>query len=218
MRSATATLLTLVLIAPLSARAQAWSYPSFQPPRLTPREYNFGMADAGAPGTALVFQWREQTGPRHQFSFDVGIADPDGADLVLFGGVQGATRLVTASRDVPLDFLLTGGLYAAIGDHTRFRLPVGVSMGHRFALEGDMAVTAYGHPRISLDLCNGCGDSSDLGVAFDLGANLELSRTLAVRVSGLFSGGDSFYDEGFGVSLAWTPAALAGRTATQRRR
>src|SRR5207237_8245594 len=39
-----ATALALVTAAPLGA--QAWAYPSFQVPRVTSREFNFGIADA----------------------------------------------------------------------------------------------------------------------------------------------------------------------------
>jgi len=204
-----ATAFLAVLDAP-AVGAQAWSYPSFQPPRLTAREYNFAVADASHEGTSLVFQWREQAGPRNQLNFDAGLADPDGrnANLVLFGGVHGGWLLGSESAEVPLDFLLTAGAYVAIGDRTYFRVPVGVSVGKRFQFEGPVALTPYIHPRLSWDLCSGCGD--DLGVSFDLGASLELTRTIAIRASGLFSGSDSFGDDGFGVSIAWTPPTLSG--------
>lgn len=211
-RLAPIALATLAMAAqPL--RAQGWSYPSFQPPRLTVREFNFGVADAGGPGTSLVFQWREQAGPRHQFSMEGGVADPDvgRADLIVFGGVGMAWQLSTASEEVPLDFLLTSGAYVAIGNGTRFRVPVGISVGKRFDLEGSMALTPYIHPRLSVDLCSNCGRGSDVGVSFDLGANLELSRTISIRASGLFIGTESFDDEGFGISIAWTPPSLARR-------
>lgn len=194
-----------------SAGAQAWAYPSFQPPRVAVREYNFGVGDAGGPGISLVLQWREQSGPRSQFSFDVGIADTDrrDIDLIAFGGIGAATRLGSATSEVPLDFLLTGGIYLAIGDGTLLRLPVGLSMGHRFDLER-MALTPYMHPRLSLDMCSGCG-GSDLALTLDLGLNFEVSRTLAIRGAVVLTGTDSFDGDGFGLSLAWTPPALARR-------
>src|SRR5688572_31676437 len=65
---------------PAASQAQAWAYPAFQPPRVTNREFNFGIADAGDAGTALVFQWREGLTPRTHMSFDGGFADPDGRD------------------------------------------------------------------------------------------------------------------------------------------
>jgi hypothetical protein len=194
-----------------SAGAQAWAYPSFQPPRIAVREYNFGVGDAGGPGISMVFQWREQSGPRSQFSFDVGIADTDrrDIDLVAFGGIGAATRLSSATSEVPLDFLLTGGIYLAIGDGTLLRLPVGLSLGHRFDLEG-MALTPYMHPRVSLDMCSGCG-GSDLTLALDLGLNFEVTRTLAIRGAVVLTGTDSFDGDGFGLSLAWTPPSLSRR-------
>src|SRR3954468_10490964 len=67
-----------VIAAPAAAGAQAWAYPSFQPPRVMDREFNFGIADAGQAGTTLVFQWREGLSTRSQLSFDAGFADPDG--------------------------------------------------------------------------------------------------------------------------------------------
>ena len=65
-----------VVAAPTVVDAQAWAYPAFQPPRLTNREFNFGLADAGDAGTTLVFQWREGISPRTQLTGDLGFADP----------------------------------------------------------------------------------------------------------------------------------------------
>ena len=42
-----------IVVAPVTAGAQAWAYPSFQPPRVMNREFNFGIADAGHAGTTL---------------------------------------------------------------------------------------------------------------------------------------------------------------------
>lgn len=209
-RTVLALLGTMVL--PAIAEAQAWAYPSFQPPRVMNREYNFGIADTDRGGSTLVFQWREQSGPNTQFSFDVGIADSDSrdSDLIAFGGIALAQRLNSSTSEVPLEFLLTGGLYLAIGDVTLFRLPVGLSVGHRFDMAGSMAITPYAHPRVSLDVCNDCG-GSDIGLTFDLGANFEVSRTVSIRGAVMFAGDDSFGGEGFGISLAWTPTLLSRR-------
>jgi hypothetical protein len=193
--------------------AQAWAYPAFQPPRTTVREFNFGVADASFAGTTLLFQWREEAGPNTQFSLDLGIADPDfdDSDILFLIGGQFAQQLARSSGDMPLDFLLTLGAFLAAGDGTLFRLPAGVSIGHRFPLEGGLALTPYVHPRISLDICGDCrGDDTDLNVSFDLGLNFELTRTLAIRASALLTSADR-YDDGFGVSLAWTPQSLARR-------
>jgi hypothetical protein len=208
-----AAALGLAALFPMArAEAQAWAYPSFQPPRVIAREYNFGIADTDRGGSSLVFQWREQSGPATQFSFDVGIADTErrDSDLIAFGGVGLAHRLSSATSEVPIDFLLTGGIYLAIGDGTFFRLPIGLSLGHRFPLDGSMAITPYLHPRVSIDNCNDCG-GSDIGLTFDVGANFELSRTVSIRAAAVFAGSDTFDGDGFGVSLAWTPPTLSRR-------
>ena len=191
--------------------AQAWAYPALQPPRVVTREFNFGFADAGSAGTSLLFQWREGISARDQWSLDAGLADPDGRGLdnVLFFGGQFAHQLTTSTRDVPLDFLLTVGAGVAIGNNTTLRVPVGVSVGHRFPLSGDLALTPFAHPRVSLDFCGGCkSDEAQLGIAFDLGANLELTPVLAVRGAAFFGGSSRFGDDGLGLSLVWTPPGL----------
>ena len=202
-----AALLLVASAIPTVARAQAWSYPSFQPPRITPREYNFGLATADGGGTSLLFQWREQSGPVTQFSFDIGLADPEGdSDVIIFGGAGLSRKLGNATSEVPIDFLFTAGVYLAVGDNFFFRLPVGLSLGHRFDLDG-MALTPYLHPRLSLDFCDDCG-GNDIGLNFDLGVNFEITRTVAIRAAALFGGSDTFDGDGFGVSLAWTPPGL----------
>ena len=206
-----AVLAVAALLPVTESHAQAWAYPAFQPPRVIVREYNFGIADADRGGGAsIVFQWREQSGPSTQFSFDLGLADTefDDNDILIFGGVGLGHRLGNATSEVPIDFLLTGGIYLGIGDITLFRLPIGVSVGHRFDMGGGMALTPYLHPRLTIDVCNDCG-GSDIGLIFDVGANFQLSRTVSIRGVAMFSGDDTIGGDGFGVSLAWTPPSLA---------
>jgi hypothetical protein len=197
--------------------AQAWAHPSFQPPRVTSREYNFGFADAGFSGVTLLFQWREGIGNDTQLSLDAGIADPDGRDNLhaLLGG-QFAYQMMRSRADVPLDLLFTAGIFLAAGDPSVVRVPVGLSIGHRIPLEGGVALTPYVHPRLSLDFCGECRNDSDVSVAVDLGLNLELTRTIALRVSALFSGSDYFDDNGFGISLAITPMGITRSTRRVR--
>jgi hypothetical protein len=202
--------LCLAVAAASSGQAQAWAYPAFQPPRVTSREFNFGVADAGNAGTTILFQWREQVGAPNQLSLDAGLADPNTAhsDAMVFVGGQYARQLTRSSADMPLDFLFTFGAYLAAGDYRLFRMPVGVSVGHRFDLTGGMALTPYVHPRVSVDVRSGRGDNSDLNVDFDLGASFEITRTLAIRASALFTGSEG-WDDGFGISLAWTASGLS---------
>jgi hypothetical protein len=205
-----------IFMAPVAARAQAWAYPSFQPPRVMSREFNFGIADAGDAGTSLIFQWREGLNAQSQLSFDGGFADPDGnSNGKVLLGAQYGYLLNHAHAELPLDFLLTAGLNFAVGGGSDlFRIPLGVSVGHRFALEDGFAISPYVHPRISFDSCTECGSNgdsrSDLGIDFDIGANFEVNKQLSFRVSALFGGSDAFGNaDGFGISLAWTPLGLS---------
>lgn len=215
-RIITRALVALATTSPAALHAQAWAYPAFQPPRVMTREFNFGVADAQSAGTSLVFQWREGLSPRTQLSLDVGFADPDGEGngKLLLGG-QFAGMLTEAKAEMPLDFLGTVGVNMALGDGGNLvRIPFGVSIGHRFGLDQNFAITPYVHPRISLDVCSDCGkdgdNETDLGVDFDLGVNFEVTRQLSFRVSALFGGSDTFGDsDGFGLSLAWSPPGLS---------
>ena len=213
-----AALSVLALLPASSARAQAWSYPAFQTAQVTGRELNFGLADGD--GTSLLFQWREGRSARSQLSLDVGFVDDAFGnfrddDEVLFVGGQFAQQLATANASMPFDFLLTVGANAAFSDPTNLiRVPVGVSIGRRFPLEGMMAITPWVHPRISIDYCTDCftvrrgvivdDSETDIGFALDLGGSFEFSRSFAVRLAASVGTGD-LLDDAFGVSIAWTP-------------
>lgn len=206
-----AAALVLLTFAARAGEAQAWAYPSFQSPNLTTREFNFGVSTAADAGTAFLFQWREQASSKSQFSLDVGFADPkpSGADNVFFAGGNFAYDLHRSNTEVPLDFLFTAGAGLAAGNNTTVRIPVGVSVGHRFPLDGGVAITPYVHPRASLDFCGGCkGNESQLGLNFDVGGNFELTQTISLRATGFFGGSSRFGDNGFGFSLAWNPPQL----------
>lgn len=211
----TALVAALTAVASPRAIAQAYNYPSFQPPRVVEREFNFALADGGSLGTALVFQWREGASAGNQLSLDAGFADPEanGANNVFFIGGQFAHLLPNRRADLPLDFLLTAGAGLASGNDARIvRFPVGVSVGHRFPLEGGLALTPYVHPRVALNICSDCGargnSESDLGIDFDLGLSFEINRQIDLRLSGKFGGGDFFDQDAFGISLAWSPPSV----------
>ncbi|MGQ0767510.1 MAG: hypothetical protein ACT4OZ_17825 [Gemmatimonadota bacterium] len=214
-------ILFLVCI-PALLEAQAWSYPAFQPAQVTSREFNFAVADAGGYGTSLVFQWRELTNDRSQLSLDGGVGAPDGrrADNVLFVFGQYARELHRSSAEVPFDFLFTAGAGLSLGSGTLLRVPAGVSIGHRFELDRNLALSPWVHPRLSLDFCSCDESQTELGVEFDVGANLEVTPRMAIRLAVLFAGNERFYDDAIGISLAWTPPGLrrqrAGRGLVRR--
>ncbi len=206
-----------------SVEAQSWFTPSFQPPRPSTRDYTLGVA-ANA-GTSVLFQWREGLGPESHFGVEGGLVDVDGegGTKLILGGSY-AYQITRATTTQPLDVLLTAGAGFAVGDGADlFRIPLGVSVGHRFALEGDMAITPYVHPRLSLDVLTGAGDNvdnTDLSIDFDLGASFEITRQIALRGSLVLSGGRFSDDVGFGIGLTIIPAGLSPsglRSALTRR-
>lgn len=201
-----------LLLAAAPAAAQAWHYPALQPPAISTREFNFAVAGgSGLYGTTGLAQWREGVGPDTHLAFDLGFASPTGTTYFLLGAAVGQ-RLVRSSPQTPIDLVLTGGLYGAFsGDFSVVRLPIGVSVGHRFPLQGGMALTPYAHPRLSIDVCasNCNGVGTDLNVNFDMGLDWEINRTLSLR--GAFTvGGVSALPSrtSFGFSLAFHPQTL----------
>lgn len=214
------SILALTIVSALAsstADAQAYSYPSFQLPTVSNRDYTAGVA--ASKGTVAFFQWREGINSDMHFSLDAGLGDPEGRDnnLIVFGGATLGRQLLRATKDQPLDLLLTGGAGIALGaGQTTLRLPVGVSLGHRFPFEGGLALTPYVHPRVSLDVCSSCtsknNDNSELSLNFDMGVNFEVSPKFAIRMAGSFSGSDLVgRNDSFAVGISWIPAPLSGK-------
>ncbi|MHB8838307.1 MAG: hypothetical protein ACYC7F_05075 [Gemmatimonadaceae bacterium] len=203
-----------LLILPALAKAQSYTYPSFQLPTLVDREYNFAAADAGRAGTTLLFQWREAVTPLWQAGLDAGLADPNGdasSRFVLGGHV--ARQLTRSTTDFPFDVALTGGIgFSGVDGHNVLRIPVGASVGRRFDLDGGMSVTPFVHPRLSFDRCNDCrAANSDrkLNVAVDIGGSLQMTEQVALRIAATAGGSDySGSGNGLGLSVAWTPKGL----------
>ncbi len=207
-------LLFVALLVPAFAGAQSYTYPAFQLPTLVEREYNFAAADGGRAGTTLLFQWREAAGPRWQLGVDAGLSDPDGnASTRLVLGVHAARQLARATVDFPFDVALTGGIgFSGVDGHNVLRLPVGASVGHRFALNNGISLTPFAHPRLSFDRCNDCkagSADSKLNVAVDLGGSVQLTEQVALRLAATAGGSDYVGSgNGIGFSVAWTPKGL----------
>jgi hypothetical protein len=215
----------MMLVGSVAGSAQTM-YPSFQQPRIASREFNFAIGDgeiefgnADINVTPFVFQWREGTTAGTQISFDAGLADPEEGleDPFMILGGQYARSLARARADMPLDVLLTVGAFTQFGNDIMFlTVPVGVSVGHRFPIEGTaMSITPYVHPRLALEYTSfefaGEDESdTDMGISFDVGGNLEFSPQLALRLSASFGDADVI-----GLSLAWSPRGL--RTAAPTR-
>ncbi len=205
-----------VLLCAVPASAQFYSYPAFQPPQIADREFNFAVADGGRSGTSLLVQWREGLSRGSEFRLDAGIADPEGrgaSSRLILGGSWGY-QLHQGSNDVPLAIQFTAGLGGSFGGgQSLLRIPAGLSVGHRFDLEGGISVMPFAHPRISLDTCNECGRNgrrdTDIGVDVDLGVDVRFTRAIAVRAAAMLGGSDfQGRQDAVGIGLIWSPPSL----------
>lgn len=202
-----------LMMAAMRAEAQAWNYPSLQVPSVSERDYTAALSSGG--GSSLLFQWREGFNDAMHLGLDAGFADVKGRSALqaFVGGTLGYD-LTRATKEQPLDLLLTGGVGLGFGAGTSlFRLPVGVSIGHTFDLDDGLAVTPYVHPRLSLDACSDCGrqgrTSSELSLSFDLGAEFRVNRRFSVRAAAAFTGSEVFGgNDAFAVGVTWTPPGL----------
>ena len=206
-----------ILLAATSASAQAWHYPTLQTPEISTRDFGFLVAGGGDYGTSAVAQWREGIAPDVMVNFDVGVATPTGNTMFLAGAGLGYS-LLKSTQETPIDLLITGGLYGAFGTESFIRIPVGVVVGHRFPLGGEMVLTPFVSPRLSVDVCaSSCdhvvdvqGDvvhtGTDLKLNFDLGASLDVTKTLGIRAALTIGGvSDGNSQTAFGIGLVYRP-------------
>ncbi|MBM5813123.1 MAG: hypothetical protein FJ191_14400 [Gammaproteobacteria bacterium] len=75
-----------------------------------------------------------------------------------------------------------------------------------------MSLTPFAHPRLSFDRCNDCKAGSGegkLNIAVDLGASLQMTEQVALRIAATAGGSDYLGSgNGIGFSIAWTPKGL----------
>jgi hypothetical protein len=181
--------------------AQETGTPIFKAPyrSFTNHEFGASLSDPGdAADFALEGFYRYGRG-NNDFSVRAGFADGTGTvgTFFLIGG-DFRTRVVSYSESFPLDGALTVGVGARLGEGDDvFYIPVGVSLGRRFELEGSKtSFIPYVHPIIVPVLGSPGGD--DVGFALGLGVDVRFSDSWAIRASGGL--GDI---EGVGVSLAY---------------
>ena len=190
----------MVVLAANDSAAQETGTPIFKAPYRAFTNHEFG-ASFSDPGEGVSFAlegfYRYGRGA-NDFSLRGGFADlnGDGGTRVLVGG-DFRTQVLSYSESFPLDGALTVGLGANVGDGPdAYLIPIGVSLGRRFDLEGSKtSFVPYAHPVIVPTFGNG---DSQINFALGLGVDMRFSQTLAVRVSG--GVGDI---EGVGISLAY---------------
>jgi len=180
--------------------AQETGTPIFKAPYRAFSSHEFGasLSDPGDFGDFALEGFYRYGRGSNDFGLRAGFADREGPDntAILIGG-DFRTQMFRYSESFPLDGALTIGLGGSLGDGPdNFFLPVGLSLGRRFELEGsNTSFTPYAQPVIVPIF--GSGDD-DVGFALGLGVDIRFSRSWAVRASGGL--GDI---EGVGVSLTY---------------
>lgn len=105
-----------------------------------------------------------------------------GGTRILLGG-DFRTRVLRASEKFPLDGALTVGVGLNAGDGPDvLLLPVGLSLGRRFLLEGSkVSFVPYVHPVMAPAISSG---NSQLDLAFGIGIDIRFASAVDFRVSG----------------------------------
>jgi len=183
-----------------TSAAQETGTPIFKAPyrAFTSHELGVSLSDPGE-GVSLALEGFYRYGKdANDFSLRGGFADLNGSGgtRLLVGG-DFRTQVVSYSESFPLDGSLTLGVGANVGDGPdAYYIPVGVSLGRRFELEGSSTTfVPYAHPVIVPRF--GGGDS-EVDFALGLGVDIRFSDEWAIRASGGI--GDIV---GVGISLAY---------------
>jgi hypothetical protein len=201
-RSLCGGILVLALLAGAAGRsaAQETGTPIFKAPyrAFTSHEFGVSLSDPGE-GISLALEGFYRYGKdANDFSIRGGFADLNGSGgtRLLLGG-DFRTQVLSYSESFPLDGSLTLGIGANVGDGPdAYYIPVGISLGRRFELEGsNTTFVPYAHPVIVPTF--GGGDSH-VNFALGLGVDIRFSESWAVRASGGI--GDI---DGVGISVAY---------------
>jgi len=194
-------ILALALLAGLSraATAQETGTPVFKAPYRAFDNHELGVSfsDPGENVSYAMEGFYRYGRAANDFSLRGGWAElSEGGTRVLLGG-DFRTQVVSYSESFPLDGSLTLGLGANVGDgDDAYYIPVGISLGRRFDLEGSSTTfVPYAHPVI---VPRFIGGDSDVDFALGLGVDIRFSEKWAVRASG--GVGDI---EGVGLSVAY---------------
>jgi opacity protein-like surface antigen len=192
--------LTLLAGAAGAASAQETGTPIFKAPYRAFKTHEIGvsLSDPGE-GISLALEGFYRYGKdANDFSVRGGFADLNGSGgtRLLLGG-DFRTQVVSYSESFPLDGSLTLGVGANVGDGPdHYYIPVGISLGRRFELEGsNTTFVPYAHPVL---IPTFGGGNSDVNFALGLGVDINFSEQWAVRASGGI--GDI---DGVGVSVAY---------------
>jgi hypothetical protein len=177
----------VVALSAVNVAAQETGTPMFKAPyrAFTSHEFGAAFSDPGETWSYALEGFYSYGRGNNDFGLRAGIADPEGAGStsILIGG-DFRTRVLSYSEDFPLDGALTVGVGANFGDADDVvYLPVGLTVGRRFELEGsNTTFTPYAHPVVIPVV--GASGGSDVGFALGLGVDLKFSDNWQARVSG----------------------------------
>jgi hypothetical protein len=191
--------LALLALPVVPAGAQETGTPVFKAPYRSFDQHEFGasLSDPGE-GSGIAFEGFYRFGKeKNDFSVRAGVADGDADDNTFLIGGDFRTQVVSYSEKFPLDGSLTLGFGGIFGTDQEdvFLLPVGISLGRRFDIEGSTTTfVPYVHP----NLVPVFGGGDDLQFTLGLGVDVRFGEQWAVRASGGL--GDI---EGVGLSLSY---------------
>ena len=160
-------------------------------------EFGASLSDPGE-GAGIALEGFYRFGKdKNDFSVRAGFADGAAEDNTFLIGGDFRTQVLSYSESFPLDGSLTVGFGGIFGTDQEdvFLLPVGISLGRRFDIEGSTTTfVPYVHP----NLVPVFGGGDDLQFTLGLGVDIRFGEQWAVRASGGL--GDI---EGVGLSLSY---------------
>ena len=191
----TALVLTLLLLASPGA-AQSTGVPVFQAPyrAFAKNEIAISYTDPG-PGYSLEGSYRIDLGSHADGGIRGGLLETgNGVKTSALLGVDARLRLIDHTETFSLDGSLTLGLGFRDNGRTVGYLPIGISMGRRFFVEGSStSLVAYVQPTLTPMFADASGTNFTLG----FGVDVRLTQRLDFR----FSGGIGDLD-GIGLGVA----------------
>ncbi len=182
-----------------AAQAQETFTPVFKAPYRPFEQHEFG-ASISDPGEGVDFAMEgfyAYGKDKNDFGLRGGFAQVDGGNTRVLIGGDFRTRVVNYSESFPLDGALTVGFGGNFGEgDDAYALPVGISLGRRFDMEGSSTTFT---PYVAPNIVPVFGTDDD-GVKFTLGLGVDMrfSEQWGVRASGGL--GDI---EGVAISLAY---------------
>ncbi len=169
------------LAAPVAA--QSTGVPVFQAPyrAFAKNEIAISYTDPG-PGYSLEGSYRIDLGSHADGGIRGGLLETGhGIKTSMLLGVDARLRLIDHTETFPLDGSLTLGLGFRDNGQTVGYVPIGISMGRRFFVEGSStSLVAYVQPTLTPMFADASGTNFTLG----FGVDVRLTQRLDFRLSG----------------------------------